>query len=388
MDTTLGKSTEIVQLFNNFSRIKGNDEQLINEISKYLKNNTRVRVRDEEILMWLLDNDKMNVFVKLISDHEIFGPSSIEMLSQNKQRSAKTSSKNTLGEDVPIHLDGKLLSKILEKVYTTPAMQPFFEKIREINALTMPLNKIKTTKVEGANIEKDNTDIKSELQRILGEIQYSIYAGDLSYIRHLMSFLPPSLRNTVLINRFIEAINEQQATQSLEDQRAFLYEETSYIIDGCTFHDHLYNHDPLSPEEADKYIIALMGFGIGVGYYLIKDSESFLEKFESALTKSHFKEVRDREGNTLLHKAAAEGQVEVVDRILRLHADKKIEIDLGEDKNIHGHNVEACVQLNLIEEVLKVQLLQMLAAAKAGQYQGIEVQHEGKITSVVQSFSR
>ena len=389
MTTIFNKLNDIDHILNKSLSMK-NDEQLIKEISQYLKqSNTRTRAKDEEILMWLLENDKVDVFVKLLLDHEIFGSSSIEMLLRDKQKPTIVRAKSAQIEDTSIQLDGKLLSKVLEKIYTISPMQHFFKKVKEINALTMSNEHLKLSHdIKRSESKVDDNGIKADLQRILNELHYSIYAGDLSYIRHLMSFLPPSLRNTMPISRFIEAINEQKVEQSLEEQRASLYDDARRIIEGCRFHKHLNSNDPMSMKEADEYIIALMGFGIGVGYHLIKDSEKFLGNFENALTKSNFKEVRDLEGNTLLHKAAAEGQLEVVDKILRLHADKKINLDIAEDKNIYGHNVEECVKLHAMEEEIKVQLLQILADAKSGNYKGITVQENGKITPIAQSFSR
>ncbi|WHQ46988.1 MAG: hypothetical protein MTP17_01225 [Candidatus Midichloria sp.] len=57
---------------------------------------------------------------------------------------------------------------------------------------------------------------------------------------------------------------------------------------------------------ADKFIEGLMSFGLGVVYHLLQGSTEFLESFQSALEKYNFKDIRDKNDNTLLHKACLE----------------------------------------------------------------------------------
>ncbi|CAK6553176.1 MAG: hypothetical protein IRF11MM_05695 [Candidatus Midichloria mitochondrii] len=72
--STLSKDSSNSQLF----------EHIIGYLSE--KQGIRSSSEDEELLLWLLKNDRIEVFVKLLSDSRIFGPSSVGLLSKKNTK--------------------------------------------------------------------------------------------------------------------------------------------------------------------------------------------------------------------------------------------------------------------------------------------------------------
>ncbi|WHQ46989.1 MAG: hypothetical protein MTP17_01230 [Candidatus Midichloria sp.] len=62
----------------------------------------------------------------------------------------------------------------------------------------------------------------------------SIYSGDLSYIRSLLSLLPAELKSTMPLNKFVEAINTKEEEKILILQRSAeeLYNEATCVMEG------------------------------------------------------------------------------------------------------------------------------------------------------------
>ncbi|MDJ1305527.1 MAG: ankyrin repeat domain-containing protein [Candidatus Midichloria sp.] len=357
--STLSKDSSNSQLF----------EHIIGYLSE--KQGIRSSSEDGELLLWLLKNDKIEVFVKLLSDSRIFGPSSVGLLSKKNTKEKPKTGKLNSSDDNPVILKDNLINKIVEKLYDSEYCKPFFQKLGEINRFIetkvnpqlSPEERKKQLKEAGYS-----DDVIAELKRLLDDLHNSIYAGDLSYIQSLLSLLPAELKSTMPLNKFVEAINTKEEEKILILQRSAeeLCNETAYVIGGWDFFGQL--HQQVETDQmADKFIGGLMNFGLGVGFHLLRDSTEFLENFQSALEKCHFKDIRDKEGNTLLHKACLEGNADIVKIILTTHQDGKISLDFINNKNNAGLSFDDCAQLCQEREVRNA-ILSMLSNASKGQH--------------------
>ncbi|MDJ1407336.1 MAG: hypothetical protein MRQ13_02975 [Candidatus Midichloria sp.] len=208
--------------------------------------------------------------------------------------------------------------------------------------------------------------VVAELKRLLNDLHNSIYAGDLSYIQFLLSLLPAELKSTMPLNKFVEAINTKEEEKILILQRSVeeLSNETAYVIGGWDFFGQL--HQQVETDQmADKFTGGLMNLALGVDFHLLRDSTEFLESFQSALEKCHFKDIRDKEGNILLHKACLEGNVDIVKIILTTHQDGKISLDFTNNKNNAGLSFYDCAQLCQEREVRNAVLSMSNNASKS-----------------------
>ena len=355
--STLSKDSSNSQLF----------EHIIGYLSE--KQGIRSSSEDEELLLWLLKNDKIEVFVKLLSDNRIFGSSSVGLLSKKNAKEKPKTGKLHPSDDNPTILKDNLINKIVEKLYDSEYCKPFFQKLGEINKFIETKVSPRLSTEERKKKLKEvgySNDVVAELKRLLNDLHNSIYAGDLSYIQSLLSLLPAELKSTMPLNKFVEAINTKEEEKILILQRSVeeLSNETAYVIGGWDFFGQL--HQQVETDQmADKFIGGLMNLGLGVGFHLLRDSTEFLENFQSALEKCHFKDIRDKEGNTLLHKACLEGNADIVKIILTTHQDGKISLDFTNNKNNAGLSFYDCAQLCQEREVRNAVLSMSNNASKS-----------------------
>ncbi|MFV9927369.1 MAG: hypothetical protein AB8V23_00750 [Candidatus Midichloria sp.] len=355
--STLSKDSSNSQLF----------EHIIGYLSE--KQGIRSSSEDEELLLWLLKNDKIEVFVKLLSDNRIFGSSSVGLLSKKNVKEKPKTGKLHPSDDNPTILKDNLINKIVEKLYDSEYCKPFFQKLGEINKFIETKVSPRLSTEERKKKLKEvgySNDVVAELKRLLNDLHNSIYAGDLSYIQSLLSLLPAELKSTMPLNKFVEAINTKEEEKILILQRSVeeLSNETAYVIGGWDFFGQL--HQQVETDQmADKFIGGLMNLGLGVGFHLLRDSTEFLENFQSALEKCHFKDIRDKEGNTLLHKACLESNADIVKIILTTYQDGKISLDFTNNKNNAGLSFYDCAQLCQEREVRNAVLSMSNNASKS-----------------------
>lgn len=331
---------------------------------------TLLKLKFERTLLKLLSDQNTEAACELIQNPEKyhFGPHTISLLNQENEMMRNTKNRRNHKDIVNEKHNSSyspsypVINAIIENAYQNPNIRTSAQKIAKL-------------KSQNDSSQQSNSmqNIRAELERILNEIKYSIYKQDLGYISYLLALLPPELKSSLNIAIFTDRIMKEEnenANKNYVMHSDFDIDQTIDIANSVNIFAPLIDllkREVKTPQDAEQLISSVMEAmshsNNGELDRLIKSSPSYEDKLRAAIKLTHFKDMFQKYGDDMLHRACESGSVEIVRIVLEMK-DDGLEIDFKAQNN-RDLTPEECARM-CKDELVQSNILKMLEDSKNG----------------------